>query len=109
MKILRSHKGFTTNSSSASEWVDPGMPPPAIPPLEVFDANGNLIEGADATPQKDLPTTSTSASATQSTTPPSPLADNAIMLVGFVLTILGLFALERFIRSMLKKKSEDDL
>lgn len=52
MKILRRHRGFTTNSSSASEWIDPDRPPASIP-LDQFDAMGNRIPST--TPPSDTP------------------------------------------------------
>lgn len=49
MKILRRHSGFTTNSSAASEWIDPESAPASIP-LDRFDAQGNRIPATPATP-----------------------------------------------------------
>jgi hypothetical protein len=122
MKILRRHRGFTTNSSSASEWIDPSDPPASIP-LDQFDASGSRIP----TPQPTTATrdegpatislegyTAPKPSATSTPAPkatPAPrniAAENTLMVFGFLGTVLGVFVLERIIRRKLRQRKEED-
>ena len=98
MKILRRHKGFTTNSSSASEWLIPGKPVGGG--TNQYDASGNLVSNAS--------TTAVTEAASSPTPPSNPLAGNTLMVVGLLGAVLGLFAVERLIRRILKKKSIDE-
>lgn len=74
MKIIREHRGFTTNSSSSSEFIGP-------PPAEGEGLHAEVF----------------------SEPPPSPLVDNLTMIGGFVLALIGIFALERLIRRWIKR------
>lgn len=105
MKILRHHKGFTTNSSSSSEWVTPGMSATTLPD-DAFDAQGNLIDTNQTT------AASTNAAQTNAVTEVDPdhhealnqnFSNNLIMIGGFICAILGIFAVERLLRKVLKK------
>ncbi len=129
MKILRRHHGFTTNSSSASEWIDPESPPASIP-LDQFDAHGVRLPQSDG--EVDL-LNEDSAPATisldgwtptprpgeqsrrevqpeKSSSPPRKdvASENVSMLIAFVGSVLGLFALERIIRRSLRARKNKE-
>ena len=95
MKILRAHHGFTTNSSSAAEWVTnlPGVP------LSEFNAQGNVADSNVLISVTNQPTEEPQPSAKVA-------SDNLIMLGGFVCTILGIFAVERIIRKKISAKRQ---
>jgi len=133
MKILRRHRGFTTNSSSASEWIDPERPPASIP-LDQFDADGNRIlptptpesgsgDGGPATISLEgfefnpfatpSPSPSPKPEATAAPVPveeelPSVASENTAMVLGFLGAILGIFALERMLRLWWRKRKEQE-
>jgi len=108
MKILGLHRGFTTNSSASSEWVSPK----SMFKSGRFDENGNFIPNEGFAPpgvrQAETNATSSQASATPDNTRPNVFADNAVMLLAFLAAVLGLFAIERFIRRMIKKVREQN-
>lgn len=107
MKILGLHRGFTTNSSASSEWVDPK----SMFKSGKFDKNGNFIPNPEYAPpgqrQDGKSTTTSLATATPDTARPNFLAENAIMILCFLAAVMGLFALERFIRRLIKKLRAD--
>lgn len=115
MKILRRHRGFTTNSSSASEWVLPTKPP-EVQRMEQQQA-GQAVQTSDPAPS-DSSVTQTSPPQSGSVTPvstapepeppPSLVVDNLIVIGGLLLTILGVFAIERLVRRVLRKARSDD-
>ena len=104
MKILRSHHGFTTNSSSASEWIRTGGPETKHLG-EKFDAQGNLVTNYVSGSGSIHTTVVQTAKAPASTTAPasSNANNNLVMIGGLVGAVLGVFAIERIVRKALKK------
>lgn len=125
MKILRHHRGFTTNSSASSEWV---YPPPEELMVPVDEAEADDAEdtgdapagpapgpGGDADPGRIEgagPATGTAVAPREPAAErPSYLVDNLLLLGGMLLAILGVFALERTVRTVLRRRrqaEEDD-
>ncbi|MFW5829777.1 MAG: hypothetical protein ACOCXA_05900 [Planctomycetota bacterium] len=112
MRILRRHRGFTTNSSSASEWADIqkdmqenpekyGLPP-RTDQAEPAEAREPQAEARE--PQADKPETA------QSFDRESVLRDNLMVIGGLVLAVLGIVLLERMLRRWLaRRRNHDDL
>ena len=103
MRILRRHQGFTTNSSASSEWIsdpiDNAVPLMAVRPT------------ASGASHASIPATGSTSAATPATTPaprPTVLWDNLQVVGGLLLAVLGIFALERWIRRRLRRREDDD-
>lgn len=120
MKILRRHCGFTTNSSAASEWVnDPATqnwkiiepaPNPAGAPAPADAASTTGTPAAPGTtPGQPTGANSATPAAADGARPASPLLDNLVVLGGLLLAVLGILAIERFIRRRLRQRSGDDV
>ncbi len=118
MRILRRHQGFTTNSSASSEWysdpIEPSKPLSAVglANLPVPGATAAATPAATATPSAGA---TAGAHAVSATTPtivpvsrPTVLWDNLQVVGGLILAVLGIFALERWIRRRLRRRDDDD-
>lgn len=89
MKIIRKRRGFTTNSSSAADWVEP------IVPIVV---NSNGVTTAAMTNQAT--TNHVSSVPTQNQI----MKNNVGSIAGVLCAVVGVFAFERLIRAILKRK-----
>jgi beta-lactamase regulating signal transducer with metallopeptidase domain len=132
MKILRIHKGFTTNSSAAAEWVPSSTPKKSNSqtsetaagagqnqdPLSASYPAASKInpirtpDGQAAQPDTPLPI-SQMQSAPQAQTPPPPqshLLGNSIILGGIIGALAALFFIEKLFRKILtrNKTSQDE-
>jgi hypothetical protein len=117
MRILRRHQGFTTNSSASSEWYSDPIEPSK--PLTAVGLANLPVPGATAAATPAATSTgagaTTGAHAVSATTPvtvpvsrPTVLWDNLQVVGGLLLAVLGIFALERWIRRRLRRRDDDD-
>lgn len=118
MKILRRHHGFTTNSSAASEWADlaaeyqrmAGLASPASTSATSATATSTDAAGGPVAISITSQTLATTAAVGES--PPSresPLVDNLFVLLGLALAIVGVFAVERLVRRLARRRPDDDV
>lgn len=121
MKIIREHHGFTTNSSASSEWVDLAAKYQELA-LQQAEEQANAISkpAEEANPDVKLdPAEKIDTSDTLKqpsapvvpeapTAPPNPFVSNLTTLGLIILSVLGIFALERGVRRYMKKRKEEE-
>ena len=130
MKILRIRRGYTTNSSSYTEWLPPEPagqagtgatpPPPSQPaatPASVArpattasgaTASAGNVQSTPATMPATMPATAPQAAPTQAT---SQLAGNSLLVGGVAVAMAVVFVVERIFRRLRGKQpvaSDDD-
>lgn len=113
MKILRRSFGYTTNSSSASEFVLSEDLQRQIEEAKRRKAieNGEIPPGEAVQEEPGAPTTGDSEGGTAPAEQPpaerpSPLLENAMVIGGLLLAVLGVFAIERAVRRTLRRARE---
>lgn len=87
MKIIRKRRGFTTNSSSAADWVVP------VPTAADFATNAYLSA-----------TTSNQVTTTAAPAQNQVLKNNVGSIAGVLCAVAGLFVVERLVRGFMKRK-----
>ncbi len=126
MKILRERRGFTTNSSSASEWsstpkeggTGKSLTPPAPPPLS--SGQGPLAKqtplpiGAEVSLKPETPSAvPQSASQSQSQSQGASgfvelFSSSTVGLIGLAGLVAGAGVVERIFRKVLARRKGDD-
>jgi len=114
MKILCCFKGFTTNSSAASEWIPPDFPVQNSPGnkkesnsestasdnTQSGTSSGDNTQSNSATQENAKTSTETNSAPRNET--PSQTQENILVIAGFIMAILGIFLAERLIRKAIR-------
>lgn len=98
MKILRKRRGFTTNSSSTADWVQPDWIKPVAPPSDYPYSSTNSTTNTAA-----APVTNVVISAPRPEPHSKILSGNLVTIGGIVCTITGIFIIERLVRRFMRK------
>lgn len=111
MKILRVRRGYTTNSSSYTEWLPPeqGSASGQAGTPSSGGANAGQAQPAAQAPAVAAgaaQTVAVAGNAPASQQPASHAAGNGLVLGGLIAGVLALFLGERLIRRLRRKSSE---
>lgn len=108
MKILRVRRGFTTNSSSYTEWLPPpnGSTPAAAPP----GPNGPAQAQTGPVPVTPPTPAVTVAPPAQQAVPATNanLAGNTSMVLGLLAALAAVFLGERLVRRLRRSRQQEE-